>query len=173
MCVSSRQWVCGYIQCFVWEFVLCLLLHLHSTVICGKYYIQTSVRLTVSVNSPVCELTVGFWIIEIGRKLVEISSVEFEHDRVETPFFISWLGCHRPSLTSSLSFPRLSRRAHRSCGLRTKSSGGTTDTSRGATGFFERTCVLPSENSFSFALRLFRGKLLVKHTVVLFLKDGW
>ena len=51
--------------------------------------LETSVRLTVTVYSPSRELTVDRFFNEIGWKLVEISFVEFAHDRREIPIFIS------------------------------------------------------------------------------------
>ena len=51
--------------------------------------LETSVRLTVTVYSPSRELTVDRFSNEIGWKLVEISFVEFAHDRKEIPIFIS------------------------------------------------------------------------------------
>jgi hypothetical protein len=51
--------------------------------------LETSVRLTVTVYSPTRELTVDRFSNEIGWKLVEVSLVEFAHNRREIPIFIS------------------------------------------------------------------------------------
>ena len=60
-----------------------------TTVNCASIYIQTSIRLTVTVYSPSRELTVDRCLPKIGWKLVEISFVEFAHDREGKSIFIS------------------------------------------------------------------------------------
>ena len=53
-----------------------------------KFTLETSVRLTVTVYSPLRELTVVLCFIKIGWKLVEISFCLCRHDRAKTSIFI-------------------------------------------------------------------------------------
>ena len=80
---------------------------------------------------------------------MEILAFEFRHDRGETPFSHLVLVRSRPLLASLLRFLRFPVGLTVRVNFTPRSSGGTTIASRGATGFFERTCVPLSENSFS------------------------
>ena len=72
----------------------------------SRLTLETSVRLTVTVYSPLRELTVCSWIIQIGRKLVEILRFEFRHDRGETSFSSLLLVRSRPDVASLFRFLR-------------------------------------------------------------------
>jgi hypothetical protein len=80
---------------------------------------------------------------------VEISSFEFRLDQVEIPFSFLVLVRSRTIVASLLRFLRFPVGLTARVNFTPRSSGGTTVTSRGATGFFERTCVPLSENNFS------------------------
>jgi len=72
----------------------------YKTVNIGSLYIETSLKLTVTVYLSPCELTVVSCFVQIGWKLVEISLLEVRHDRAKISIFIVVLARVPPVLTS-------------------------------------------------------------------------